>query len=106
MEFTSESKEYMSVPIEKLLFSERVVDMVEANGGTFPKCLFNNIQDDGTFNLNQKRLDRIMSGYETGLPPIKVQKALGGFLTVLNGRHRVCATILKGGVKVPVCFVE
>ena len=80
--------------------------MVEENNGTFPVQLLKNINADGTFKLDQKRLDNILVGYDTGLPPIKVKKTLGGHFTVLNGRHRVCATILKGGTSVPVYFTK
>ena len=106
MEFKSDSEEYTSVPINKLYFSERVADMVEANGKTFPDNLLNNIVEDGTFKLNQKRLDSILAGYDRGLPPIKVSNTSGSKLFVVNGRHRVCASIMKGAKTIPVIFVN
>ena len=106
MNFKCESTEYTALPIDQLIFSERVADMVEANGHKFPDKFLNNIEDDGTFKLNQKRLNSIMVGYNLGLPPVQVKEILGGKCIVLNGRHRVCATILNGGTIIPVNFVK
>ena len=105
MAFKCNDKEYnyTTVPLSDLLFSERVADMVEECKGTFPDSLFGNIFDDGLFKLNKKRLDSVMNGYNTGeLPPISVMQTLGGKYKVLNGRHRVCATILMDGDTIPV----
>lgn len=105
MEFKSSDSEYTSVPITKLYFDNKVVDMVKINGGIFPEILIGNILTLNTFKLNQERLNSVFSVYETGLPPITVQKTNDGRIIVMNGRHRVCATILKGCESVPVCFV-
>ena len=107
-EFVCNSKEYTIMSIKKLYFPERVAEMVEANKGIFPSYLEDkNIYLDGSFKMDQKRLDSIMERYETGLPAIKVDAKLTfyGLYKVLNGRHRLAATILKGGVNVPVCIV-
>ena len=102
MAFTCDQKEYMSVSLSNLKFDEKVADMVKAQGAEFPVHLLNNIYVVDTFKLNQTRLDRIIHGYTSGLPPIVVKKELGGDKYILlNGRHRVCATLLIGGSTIP-----
>lgn len=97
MSFVCDQKEYTPIPLSDLMFDERVADMIEKCGKVFPVSLINNIYDAGTFHLDQHRLTHILDGYDIGLPPISVKKTLGGKYEVLNGRHRVCATIIKGG---------
>lgn len=97
----SNTNNFVLLPITSLLFDERVADMVEENKINFPDSLSRNIYDAGTFKLDQSRLDRILSGYKTGLPPIKVQKTLNGMYKVLNGRHRICAVIINQGNSIP-----
>jgi hypothetical protein len=96
MAFTCNIKKYIMLPLTDLCFDERVADMVEDRMGKFPDNLLNNIYSTGAFKLDTTRLDRILSGYYRGLPPIKVVKDMDKY-TVMNGRHRVCATILNGG---------
>jgi hypothetical protein len=100
MAFTCNHKEYMYITLSNLKFDERVSEMVEKQGVKFPYYLLNNIYNAGTFKLVQTRLDRILEGYEEGLPPVLV-KEFGGKYIVLNGRHRICATILRNGNTVP-----
>ena len=105
MSFHCDSKEYTEIPLEDLRFDERVADMVEERKGNFPDKLLNNIYSSGSFKLDNSRLDRILEGYSTGLPPIQVVKEMSKYV-VMNGRHRVCATILNGGNKVACEIVE
>ena len=104
MVLSSDENEYTIIPIKDLIFSERVADAVEKYQ-EFPEELMNNIHDDGTFALDQKSLNSVMVGYKNGLPPITVEKALGGKFTVLNGRYRVCATILNGDTSIQAQIV-
>lgn len=102
MAYTCDTKEYTETPLTSLLFDEKIADMVEKNGGTFPPKLFNCLYAAETFHLDQKRLERIMTGWETGLPPVSVKEQIGGKYQVLNGRHRLAATILNGVDTIPV----
>lgn len=104
MVLTSKEKEYTIISIKDLIFSESVADAVD-NYQEFPEELMNNIQDDGTFALDQKRLNSVMIGYQHGLPPVTVEKALGGKFTLLNGRHRLCAAILNGDTSIQAQIV-
>lgn len=101
MSFKADRQEYTNMMLTELLFDERVADMVEANGGEFPPSLFNNLFAIESYPLEQERLDRVMAGYDTGLPPIRVEKGMGGKYIVQNGRHRITATILRGDEIVP-----
>ena len=101
MAFTCDQKEYKMIPLWGLRFDERVADMVEQQGHIFPPTLLSNIYDAGAYKLDQSRLDRILTGYKSGLPAIIVEKCLGDKFLLLNGRHRTCATILNGGVTIP-----
>ena len=84
MAFKCSSQEYTLIPLSNLIFDERVADMVETNGMEFPETLLNNINAMDTFALVKKRLVRILCGYKTGLPPIKVKKQPGGILHSFN----------------------
>ena len=101
MAFITNTLKYRLIPLSEIKFSERVADMIDDNGGTFPDNLLNNIYYDGSFKLDQGRLDSIMGGYYQGLPPISVKKELGGKYLLLNGRHRVCATIIRDHLFIP-----
>ena len=85
-------------PIHKLLFDEKIADMVEANGKEFPSNMVKCLYATDTFPLDQERLDNILEGWKDGeqFPPISVKKQTLDRYQVLNGRHRVCAAILKG----------
>ena len=90
------NREYMTIYLTDLFFDENVADMVEYQDCKFPTTLLNNIYSTGAFKLNQQRLDSLLSIYKTGLPPISVKKEFGEKYTVINGRHRICATIING----------
>jgi hypothetical protein len=89
-------KGYIKLSLEDLIIDERIAEMMEQNKKTFPTYLNKNLYDRGTVLLTSNRLERILEGYKTGLPPIEVKPTLGGRYDVLNGRHRVCATIMNG----------
>ena len=96
MEFICNTKKFTIIPLSSLIFDEKVADMVDQNNVTFPNYLMNNISSYPTFKLDQTRLNRVLDGYNIALPAIKVVRTLGGKYSVENGRHRVCATIIKG----------
>lgn len=104
MSFKPDTQEYISMRLRQLLFDEKVADMVEKNGGEFPPSLFNNLFATESYPLDQERFDRVLAGYDTGLPPITVEKGMGDKYIVQNGRHRVAATILRGDDIVP-CMI-
>ena len=89
------------IELSKILFDEKVADMVESNNSTFPPELLNNLFATSSFPLTQKRLCRVLEGYDIGLPPIFVKKSLGDKYTLQNGRHRVTAAILFGDSIIP-----
>lgn len=105
MVFTCDQKEYTEIRLVDIHFDECIADMVEERKCKFPDNMLNNIYHAGTFKLDGDRLDRILSGYSIGLPPIQVKKEIGKYY-VVNGRHRVCATIIKGGDTVACKIVE
>lgn len=90
------NRKNINLLLKDLHFDKRVADMVEDQKVEFPVELVNNIFVTDTFKLNIKRLVSVLDGYESGLPPVQVKKKSGKYI-VVNGRHRVCATILKGG---------
>ena len=93
------------IELKKILFDEKVADMVESNNAVFPPELLNNIVATDSFPLSQQRLCRVLEGYDIGLPPISVEKSLGDKYTLQNGRHRVTAAILRGDSIIPSIVV-
>ena len=79
--------------ISNLLFDEKVENMVEENGCLFPTKLLNNIIESNTFKLNQDKLQNVLN--KNNIKPIYVIKGLGEKYIVMNGRHRVCASIMN-----------
>ena len=82
------------INISKLVFDEKVADMVEKNGCSFPAKLLNNLCELNTFKLDQNKLDAVLTS-QNKLRPIHVIEGLGGKYIVMNGRHRVCASIMN-----------
>lgn len=105
MSYTCDQKEYTLIRLTDLRFDERIADMIDERKGVFPDNLLGNLYSTGAFKLNGDRLDSVLKGYSTGLPPIQVKKELGKYC-VLNGRHRVCATVLMRGDAIPCEIVE
>lgn len=81
----------ITISISELCFDEKVIDMVEKNGIIFPEYLLNNTYEQDTFPLDQKRLNSLL--HASHIPSISVKK--GRKFIVLNGRHRICAAIIK-----------
>ena len=101
MSYKCNTTEYIKIHISDLIFDGRSAEMVRENGGIFPESLKENIYNKNMAKLTQKRLDSVLKGYIIGLPPILVVKTVGGKYHVLNGRHRVAATILNGDEYLP-----
>jgi hypothetical protein len=89
------------------MFDHNIVNMVKSQNKLFPSELNNNIINNNSFPLNQKRLDRILEGYYKGLPPIRVEEVIEKELfIVFNGRHRIAATIIQEDSVIPVIIVK
>ena len=101
MSYNCDKKEYTEMLVSDLIFDEKVADMVEKNGCSFPHKLLSCLCYQETFPLDQKRLDSVMTGWKIGLPPVSVKYIMGRY-HVLNGRHRLAATIVKGVDTIPV----
>jgi hypothetical protein len=102
MAYICNTKKYTDVLISSIFFDENIRDMVENNGGTFPHKLVCCLYSTNTYPLDQKRLDSVITGWQNGLPPISVKELTPGMFHLLNGRHRVAASILKGVDSIPV----
>lgn len=101
MPFKCEYKKYTIIKISDLIFDEKVADMFEKySNHTFPKKYINNLYFVDSFKLDKHRLDSVIKGYYTGLPPISVEQVNDKYI-LLNGRHRVTATILKNEDTIP-----
>lgn len=110
------------LPLEELIIDERIAEMIEKNNQVFPPELNNNLYDYGTVPLNQVRLDNILKGYKSStsstsstssasfsglvpLPPIEIKyNSFNGKYEVLNGRHRICASIMLKN-KIIYCLI-
>ena len=82
------------INISNLIFDEKVADMIEKNNCSFPASYLNNLCELNTFKLDQNKLNSILKS-EKILYPIFVIKGLGDKYIVMNGRHRVCASIMN-----------
>lgn len=85
------------IPLSFLVIDENIADIIQMYGGNFPSYLERNLQDMRTFKLSLERLEQIMN--LKNIPPIEV-KSCGSLYEVLNGRHRIAATILNGGTSI------
>ena len=106
MTYTSNTKDCVNLQLSRIIFDEKIADMVENLGKTVPKTLSNNFVDMNTFSLSEERLNRVFSGYKTGLPPVKVKKILGDKYMMIDGRHRTTAVIVLKGDSIPCKIVE
>ena len=108
-EYKDHLSETIDVPLTHLTFDERIADMVEERNFCFPVALLGNIQDCGSFKLDNERLDRILnnygSEYDEPIPPIKIKKGFGTYI-VVNGRHRVCAAILNNSTSIQCVIID
>lgn len=92
----------ITISMSELFFDEKVVDMVEKNGVVFPEYLLNNIYEQDTFPLDQTRLDSLLRAKH--VPLISVKR--GNKFIVLNGRHRICAAIIKQECDIDAEIIE
>lgn len=101
-----------TVPVNQIKIDRRVQHCVKRNGGLFPSHLEINIVDPPFVvgNMLNSKIDKIMDGYDSGqLPPIDVNVIYSEgkrMYSVVNGRHRLCATIIKGDAFIPVRVVS
>jgi hypothetical protein len=90
--------------ISKLIIDEHVADMLESLGYVFPEQLLNNLHAFDSYPLSNERIDSIIAGWDK-LAPIDVKKSLNNKYTILNGRHRVCVSLIKE-IDTIRCIVE
>lgn len=98
------SKYTMLENISDLQIDDNIQTIIRKRGYIFPESLKNNIElMTGTFGLNDYRLDSILNGFDSGeLSPIKINRAGG----VIDGRHRLAASIIKDCTHIYAIFVE
>jgi len=101
MTYTSDTDNYIDLKLSHIIFDEKIADMVESLGNSFPENLYNNLLDMNTFSLSDDRFNRVLRGYKEGLPPVKVKKILGDKYMLIDGRHRMAAVIVGGGDSIP-----
>jgi hypothetical protein len=97
MSYKCSDSEYIDVSLKDLIFGPAIKLMVVNRSGSFPTELEHCIQYTGAFNLTLWRLVEVQAGYDLGLPAISITEDK----RVINGRHRVAATILRGGKTIP-----
>jgi hypothetical protein len=88
--------------INDLIIDEHVADKVEERKGDISMYI-SAFEDMKTYPLDDKRLNRLINGYNNGsvIPPITVTKK-GCNWKVDNGRHRIAAHILLGRDRINV----
>lgn len=106
MTYTSNTDDFIDLKLSRIIFDEKIIDMIEGLGHSFPKDLSNNFLDMNTFSLSDERLKSVLSVYNEGLPPIKVKKILGDKYMLIDGRHRMAAVILRGGDTINCKIIE
>ena len=106
MTYTSNTGDCVDLKLSRIIFDEKIADMVESLGDKFPKDLYNNLLDMNTFSLSDDRFNRILKGYKEGLPPVRVKKILGDKYMLIDGRHRMAAVIVLGGDSIPCKIIE
>jgi len=106
MTYTSNTDDYIDLKLSDIIFDEKVCDMVESLETKLPTYLYNNLVDMNTFSLSDDRFDSVLRGYKEGLPPVRVQKILGGKYMLIDGRHRMAAVIVLEGDSIPCKIVD
>jgi len=106
MTYTSNTDDCIDLKLSRIIFDEKIIEMIESLGHNFPKDLCNNFLDMNTFPLSDERFKRVLSGYKEGLPPIRVKKILGDKYMLMDGRHRMAAVISRGGYSIPCKIIE
>lgn len=98
------------IPVSQIILSTRIVEMVKKYIPDFEENGYKVVKD-GSFPLNTERLVRILEGIEKGVkipaidlepkkiyvPPHKRRKKGKNplYFTIINGRHRVAAALIK-----------
>lgn len=106
MTYTSNTDDYIDLKLSRIIFDEKIADMIESLGNNFPENLYNNLLDMNTFSLSSDIFNRVLRGYKEGLPPIRVKKILGDKYMLIDGRHRMAAVIVAGGDSIPCKIIE
>lgn len=106
MTYTSNTDDCIDLKLSRIIFDEKIADMVESLGDKFPNYLYNNLLDMNTFSLSDDRFNRVLKGYKEGLPPVRVKKILGDKYMLIDGRHRMTAVIVLGGDSIPCKIIE
>lgn len=81
--------EMTTIPLSQIILSTRIVEMVKKYDPNFDSQSYK-IINDGSFPLNNERLQSILQ-CKVNLPPIVLDKNF----TVINGRHRVAASLIQ-----------
>lgn len=84
------------IKIDKLWLDINILNIVQESGYIWPDDLEQNI--DPTIKLlplNKDRLCSIINIYKN-IEPIKVKKRVTGMYDIIDGRHRVSASIILG----------
>ena len=100
--YSCTNEEYQEIKLSELIIDERVADFFDSEGMPFPSKYEHNLQDCGTFPLDTVRFYSVLSGFYSGLPAIKVVKLSKKCYKIMDGRHRIAATILMGLDEIPV----
>lgn len=106
MTYTSNTDDCIDLKLSRIIFDEKIADIVESLGYKFPNYLYNNLLDMNTFSLSDDRFNRVLKGYKEGLPPVRVKKILGDKYMLIDGRHRMAAVIVLGGDSIPCKIIE
>lgn len=106
MTYTSNTDDCIDLKLSRIIFDEKIADMVESLGDKFPNYLYNNLLDMNTFSLSDDRFNRVLKGYKEGLPSVRVKKILGDKYMLIDGRHRMTAVIVLGGDSIPCKIIE
>jgi hypothetical protein len=106
MTYTSNTDDCIYLKLSRIIFDEKIADMVESLRDKFPNYLYNNLLDMNTFSLSDDRFNRVLKGYKEGLPPVRVKKILGDKYMLIDGRHRMAAVIVLGGDSIPCKIIE
>ena len=92
------------IPINRIIFTKALIDAIKSRGGKVPKVL---MSKEFTTPLN--RMDTVLNLISEGvvLPPIVVRK-IGAteYYELIDGRHRVAASVLLGKAEVPATIVK
>lgn len=115
--YSSSEEGYVIVPINKIILDRSIINTIKQYGGTVPKGI--RFSRDVTAPLNRMEplkdntgIVLIPSPYYAikegkALPPI-ILRPFGktGYYTIVEGRHRVASSVLKGYKYIPAILVN